>query len=95
MAEALNQGLVFVSCGQVSPEERKLGADVSKLIGELTAYRPYFAENQITLEGFTHNILGNLNKAMGFIAIMHPRGIVKLHDGKEETRGSVWGSSKK
>ena len=82
--------LVFVSCGQVTPEERKLGADISKLICELTPYRPYFAENQTTLEGFTHNILGNLNKAIGFIAIMHPRGIVKLHDGREETRGSVW-----
>jgi len=85
-----SKGLVFVSCGQVTPEERKLGAAVSELIGELTAYRPYFAENQTTLEGFTHNLLGNLNKAIGFVAIMHPRGIVRLHDGKEETRGSVW-----
>ncbi len=30
MAEASSKGLVFVSCGQVTPEERKLGADVSK-----------------------------------------------------------------
>ena len=28
------------------------------LISELTPYRPYFAEKQTTLEGFTHNILG-------------------------------------
>jgi len=90
MAETSGKGLVFVSCGQVTSEERQLGADVSRLISDLTSYRPYFAENQTTLEGFTHNILGNLNKAIGFIAIMHPRGIVKLHDGKEETRGSVW-----
>jgi hypothetical protein len=90
MGEASSKGLIFVSCGQVTPEERKLGGDISDLIRELTPYRPYFAENQTTLEGFTHNILDNLNKAVGFIAIMHPRGIVKLHDGKEETRGSVW-----
>lgn len=90
MAETTSAGLVFVSCGQVTPEEKKLGADVSELISTLTPYRPYFAENQTTLEGFTHNILGNLNKAIGFIAIMHPRGKVTLHDGKEETRGSVW-----
>jgi hypothetical protein len=90
MGETSIKGLIFVSCGQVTQEERKLGADVSKLICDLTPYHPYFAENQTTLEGFTHNILGNLNKAIGFIAIMHPRGIVKLHDGKEETRGSVW-----
>ena len=76
--------------GQFTPEERKLGADVSKLISDLTPYSPYFAENQSTLVGFTHNVLGNLNEAIGFIAIMHPRGIVKFHDGKEETRGSVW-----
>jgi hypothetical protein len=82
--------LVFISCGQATQEEKKLGSDVFQLVSELTPYLPYFAENQASLEGLTQNILGNLNKAVGFIAIMHPRGMVKLHDGKEAVRGSVW-----
>jgi hypothetical protein len=43
--------LIFVSCGQVTEEEKKLGAEVCKLIEELTPYEPYFAENQATLQG--------------------------------------------
>ena len=90
MPENSKDGLIFISCGQFSPEEKKLGADVSKLVSDVTSYRPYFAENQTSLDAFTHNILGNLNKAIGFIAIMHPRGTVKLNAGKEEVRASVW-----
>lgn len=82
--------LVFISCGQATPEEKKLGADVSELVSELTPYRPYFADNQSSLEGLTLNILGTLNKAIGLIAIMHQRGVVRLHDDTEAIRGSVW-----
>lgn len=82
--------LVFISCGQATQEEKRLGSEVCQLVSELTQYRPYFAENQASLEGLTQNILGNLNRAIGLIAIMHPRGVVRLHDGTEGIRGSVW-----
>lgn len=83
-------GLIFVSCGQVTTEERALGKQVCALVKEITPHEPYFAENQNTLEGFTQNILDSLDNAVCLIAIMHPRGIVTFPDNKQEIRGSVW-----
>jgi hypothetical protein len=83
-------GLIFVSCGQVTAEEKTLGKQVCSLVKDLTPHKPYFAENQNSLEGFTQNILGSLDDAVGLIAIMHPRGIVTFPDKRQEIRASVW-----
>src|SRR6266568_3993872 len=68
--------MIFVSCGQSTPAERKLGQSIAELVEKKTGCRAYFAENQNTLEGVTENILKRLHTAVGFIAIMHPRGMV-------------------
>jgi hypothetical protein len=83
-------GLVFISCGQFTAQEKKLGQDVSVLIHELTPYEPYFAESQTSLDALTRNILGALDKAVALVAIMHPRGTVRFPDNREEIRASVW-----
>src|SRR6266849_3328219 len=82
--------IIFVSCGQVTDQERELGRSVCKLVEELTSYSPYFAESQTSLEGLTKNILGALDRAAGLIAIMHPRGSVTFPGGHTQTRASVW-----
>ncbi|HJY86998.1 MAG TPA: hypothetical protein VKE24_09195 [Candidatus Acidoferrales bacterium] len=82
--------LVFISCGQVTERERRLGIAVAELIRRLTPYEPYFAENQSSLEGLTKNLLAALNRSMGLIAIMHPRGTVTFASGQQQTRASVW-----
>jgi hypothetical protein len=82
--------LIFISCGQVTDEEKKLGAEVCRLIKEFTPYEPYFAESQTTLEGLSDNILGALNRSSGLLAIMHPRGVVSSPSGGQHTRASVW-----
>jgi len=82
--------LVFISCGQVTERERKLGMAAAELVRQLTPYEPYFAENQSSLEGLTKNILGALNRSVGLIAIMHPRGTMALPGGRQHTRASVW-----
>ncbi len=81
---------VFVSCGQFTKEERKLGRDVCDLVRQLTPFTPYFADMQSSLEGLTDNILGQLNRCVGLIAVMHPRGEVVFPNGAKHTRGSVW-----
>jgi len=86
----MKRPLIFVSCGQVTAEERKLGEEVCRLIEELTPYESYFAENQTTLDGVSENILGALNRSSGLLAIMHPRGIVSSPTGRQHTRASVW-----
>ena len=83
-------GLIFISCGQVTDDEKALGKNVCALVEDLTQHKPYFAENQNSLEGFTQNILGSLDDAVGLIAIMHPRGIITFPDNHQEIRASVW-----
>jgi len=87
-------GLIFISCGQVTTEERKLGNDVCDLVTKLTPHQPYFADQQTSLESFTKFILGNLDRAVALIVILHPRGTVTFTDPQgnphEQVRASVW-----
>ena len=83
-------GLIFVSCGQVTTEEKALGEEVCALVKDLTQHEPYFAENQNSLEALTQNILASLDDAVGLIAVMHPRGVITFPDGHQEIRASVW-----
>jgi hypothetical protein len=82
-----NKPIVFISCGQRTDDEKNLGAAIVELVKGLTAFSPYFAEEQTTLEGLTNNIFAALNRAAGFIAIMHDRGQIASSD---QTRASVW-----
>ncbi|HXI25557.1 MAG TPA: hypothetical protein VNG71_16950 [Pyrinomonadaceae bacterium] len=81
--------LVFISCGQFTDDEISLGKAVESLIQNETSFDAYFAEQQNSLDGLTTNILSNLNRAAGFIAIMHHRG---EFDTPHEhlIRASVW-----
>jgi len=81
--------IVFISCGQFTQEERKLGESAAEMVRKLTPFDAYFAQTQNTVEAFTQNILGRLNRCVGFIAILHDRGQVKTPAG-EVTRASVW-----
>jgi hypothetical protein len=86
-------GLIFISCGQVAPEEIKLGNDICALVRELTPHEPYFAEQQPSLESFTKFILGNLDRSIALIVVIHPRGKVTYTDADgphEKIRASVW-----
>ena len=82
--------IVFVSCGQITKEEKELGRAVCQFVTEHTSYEPYFAENQTSLDGLTKNILGALDRCVGLIVIMHPRGTVTFPEGQHITRGSIW-----
>jgi hypothetical protein len=81
--------LVFISCGQYTEQEKKLGKAVVA-IAKGAGFEPYFAENQSSLKGLHENILSKLNECSGFIAIMHPRGLLSFPGGATHTRGSVW-----
>jgi hypothetical protein len=85
----MEKPLIFISCGQYTPEEAALGTAIARFITEETPYASYFAEEQNTLDGLVTNILGALDRAVGFIAVMHKRGTVTVPGGTLE-RGSVW-----
>ncbi len=81
--------LVFISCGQFTDDEISLGKAVEAFIRDETPFDAYFAEQQNSLDGLTANILSNLNRASGFIAIMQNRGELETPHGHVK-RGSVW-----
>jgi hypothetical protein len=81
------KGIVFISCGQRTPQEKALGGAIAGLVAQQTEFGPYFAEAQTTLEGLTKNIFAMLNRAQGLIAVLHARGTVSPSGS---IRASVW-----
>src|SRR5437773_8904397 len=86
----MDKPLIFVSCGQWSESERRLGKDICDLIRTSTSYEPYFAQDQSGLDGLTAHILGALDRAAAFLGVMHHRGTFQNMEGVPVTRASVW-----
>lgn len=82
--------LIFISCGQYSPNEIKLGQDLAAKVTELTQFEGYFAENRNTLAGLSNDIFRALEQCSGLVAVMHHRGKVETLKGQEHIRGSIW-----
>jgi len=88
---ASEKPLIFVSCGQYTENEKRLGKDICSLFEELRPdVAPYFAEDQSTVEGLSNHVLRALYRAAGFICVMHRRGDLSAPNGRSLTRGSVW-----
>jgi DNA-binding transcriptional ArsR family regulator len=82
--------MIFVSCGQTTDEERDLGATIADIINQQTPARAYYAENQATFEGVSSHILDSLSRCVGFVGIMHYRGLVTEPNQTSYERASVW-----
>ena len=83
--------LVFISCGQCTDEEIRLGETLAKLVDDnLSPCKGYFARNQTTLDGLSREVFEALNRCVGFIAVMHHRGKVSVPTGDDFFRASVW-----
>jgi hypothetical protein len=83
--------LVFVSCGQETDAEKKLGTDIIALVRRSADRDAYFAETVTSLDGLSASIFKNLARASAFITVMHHRGVVKGRPGDaDRTRASVW-----
>jgi hypothetical protein len=81
----------FISCGQYTPAEKKLGKQISDMVRNLTDCVPFFAEEVQDLNGLDTNILNALHNCVGFITVMHPRGEIKRsHDSVVR---AAWSSS--
>jgi hypothetical protein len=80
---------IFISCGQYTDAEKRLGKQISELVRTLTDCVPFFAEEVQDLNGLDANILSALHDCVGFITVMHPRGEIKRPSGFV-VRASVW-----
>lgn len=83
--------LIFVSCGQLRDEEKKLGNRIVAEINAVDGFEAYFADNVQDLAGLSSHIFSALRRASGAIVVMHPRGEVRDSNGLVVgTRASVW-----
>ena len=86
----MNKPFIFVSCGQFTETERRLGKQIVKLVKVLTGLEAFFADDVQDLNGLDSNILGALHECAGFITVLHPRGEIVRPDGSRQVRASVW-----
>jgi hypothetical protein len=82
--------LIFVSCGQQTDDEKKLGTSVKQLIDSKSGYKAYFAEYVQSLDGLSKNVFDGLRRCSGLIAFLHERGFVKQGGETWGYRSSVW-----
>jgi hypothetical protein len=85
-----DRSTVFISCGQRTEEEKRLGQAIFELVRELTPLTPFFAAKVRSVNALTTEIFQNLMKAAGFICVMHQRGEVHIGGSHAGTRGSVF-----
>jgi len=84
------RGTIFISCGQFTEAEKRLGKQISTMVTSLTGLTPFFAENVQDLNGLDANILEALRNCVAFITVLHPRGEIRRPDGSMLVRASVW-----
>jgi hypothetical protein len=83
--ELINKKLIFVSCGQLTDEEKQLGNAVKDLIDATDDFEAYFAETVHDLAALAHHIFEALHRCSGAISFLHNRGSVT------SSRGENWG----
>jgi len=86
----MNKPFIFVSCGQFTVAEKRLGKAIRKMVTDETSYDAFFAEEVQDLNGLDENILNALRDCIAFITVLHPRGEIFRPDGSKHIRASVW-----
>ncbi len=86
-----NKRLIFVSCGQLTEEEKQLGSAVKSLIDDTEGFEAYFAETVHDLTALANHIFDALHRCSGVISFLHNRGLVTNSAGEIwGVRSSVW-----
>jgi hypothetical protein len=81
---------IFISCGQFTEAEKRLGKEIAVMVKKLTGLEPFFAEEVQDLNGLDSNILNALRECVAFITVLHPRGVITRPDKSVLVRASVW-----
>lgn len=87
----MGKKLIFVSCGQLTDEERALGVLVKAIIDGSPGFEAYFAQAVQDFEALGRHVLDALRRCAGAVVVLHDRGVVVGADGNEwGHRSSVW-----
>jgi hypothetical protein len=83
--------LIFVSCGQLTDEERRLGQKLRTEIDGTEGYSAYFADAVQSLRGLGEHILDAIRRCTAAVVVMHPRGHIRTDENVDlGVRSSVW-----
>ena len=83
--------LIFVSCGQLTDEEKQLGGAVKNLIDSKDDFEAYFAEAVHDLNALDRHIFEAIYRCSGAISFLHGRGSIIDSSGENwGIRSSVW-----
>lgn len=83
--------LIFVSCGQLTDDEKTLGLLIKTTIDATAGFEAYFAQAAQDLEALGRHVLDAIRRCAGAVVVLHDRGVVIGADGKEwGRRSSVW-----
>jgi hypothetical protein len=86
----MSEKLIFISCGQQTDDEKKVGTSVQLLIDSFSGYKSYFAEYVQNLDALAHNVFDGLRKCSGLISFLNERGKVIQDANEWGYRSSVW-----
>ena len=86
----MNKTFIFISCGQYTDTEKRLGRSIAEMVRSITGHDPFFAEEVQDLNGLDANILKALRDCVAFITVLHPRGQISRPDNSVFNRASVW-----
>jgi hypothetical protein len=81
---------IFVSCGQLTEDEKNLGQQVLRVIGATNRMEGFFANEAHDAADLNSSLFKELQNCDGFVAIMHGRGEVRFEGKPPTNRGSVW-----
>lgn len=89
--EGMSKNLIFISCGQLSEQEKTLGILLKTVIDGTPGFEAYFAETVQDLEALGRHVLDAIRGCVGAVVVLHDRGMVIGLDGQEwGYRSSVW-----
>ena len=87
----MNKSLIFVSCGQRTPDEKELGVRIKATIDATPGFEAYFAETVQNLDALSSNVLDAVRRCSGAVVVLNDRGPMIGADGAEVgRRSSVW-----
>jgi hypothetical protein len=71
----MSKRLIFVSCGQRTPEEARLGRMVQQAINSHSGFKAYFADSVQSLAALGDHVFDALRRCAGAVILLHEREI--------------------
>jgi len=87
----MEKTLIFVSCGQNTPDEISIGRAIKNTIDKTVGFEGFFAEGEQNLNPANTHIFDALRRCSGAVFLFHDRGeIVNSSDGTSRHHSSLW-----